>query len=177
VPREQKESFVSAIASRYGDRLRSFLSKRLRNRADAPDLAQEVFLRLMRVQHHESIRSPEAYLFTVASHVLHQHTLKQSTTPATLDISELFSDLQLVSGDDPAQRADTAQRMERLESTMKELPRHVRTALLLHRLAGFSIEEIGVELGVARSTAKKYLATGLMHVRDANVDEKGEGSP
>jgi DNA-directed RNA polymerase specialized sigma24 family protein len=43
-----KENFVSSIASRYGERLRSFLTRRLRNTADAPDLAQEVFLRLMR---------------------------------------------------------------------------------------------------------------------------------
>jgi hypothetical protein len=35
------------MASRYGDRLRSYLVRRVRNRDDAPDLAQEVFLRLM----------------------------------------------------------------------------------------------------------------------------------
>src|SRR5665213_84419 len=81
----------------YGERLRRFLSQRLRNVSDAPDLAQEVFLRLMRVEHHETIRSPEAYLFTVASHVLHQHTLRQSITPVSVDISELFSELQLTS--------------------------------------------------------------------------------
>src|SRR5215472_10670337 len=82
--------FVAEIASRYGLRLRHFFPQRLRNRADAPDLAQEVFLRLMRVEHHESIRSPEAYLFTVATHVLHQHTLRQSATPVSVDIADLF---------------------------------------------------------------------------------------
>lgn len=176
MPRDHSRNFVSAMASRYGDRLRTFLVKRVRNRADAPDLAQEVFLRLMRVQHHETIRSPEAYLFTVASHVLHQHGLKQSATPSTLDITELFSDLQLVSGDDPSTRADVMQRIERLQRTMKGLPRKVTTTIYLHRLAGFSIEEIGEHLGVSRSSAKQYLAQGLMHVRDANQGE-GEDLP
>ena len=177
MPNSPKQSFVSAIAQRYGERLRSFLSKRLRNDADAPDLAQEVFLRLMRVEHHETIRSPEAYLFTVASHVLHQHTLKQSATPASVDIAELFSDLQLVSGDDPYARADIAQRVERLEHSMKALPPKMSTTLLLHRFAGFAIEEIGQHLGVSRPTAKKYLARALMHVRDAHEGGSGGDMP
>src|SRR6202451_1417691 len=117
-----RQRFVSNIANRYGDKLRRFLSKRLRNVSDAPDLAQEVFLRLLRVEHHETIRSPEAYLFTVASHVLHQHTLRQSMTPVTVDISELFAELQLTSNDDPAACADIAQRIEQLEFSLKKLP-------------------------------------------------------
>jgi RNA polymerase sigma factor (sigma-70 family) len=164
---ELKENFVSSIASRYGERLRSFLTRRLRNASDAPDLAQEVFLRLMRVEHHESIRSPEAYLFTVASHVLHQHALKQSETPVSVDISDLFGELQLTSGDDPAAKADIAQRLEHLERSLKELPPKMSTTLMLHRFAGFSIEEIGEQLGVSRPTAKKYLARALTHCRDA----------
>jgi RNA polymerase sigma factor (sigma-70 family) len=165
--KDVRHSFVSDIASRYGDRLRRFLSQRLRNVADAPDLAQEVFLRLMRVEHHETIRSPEAYLFTVASHVLHQHTLRQSMAPVTVDISELFSELQLTSSDDPLTRVDVEQRVEHLQHSLAQLPPKIYTTLMLHRYAGFSIEEIGAKLGVARPTAKKYLALALAHCRNA----------
>jgi len=52
-------SFVANVAALYGRRLRRFLSVRLRNAADVPDLAQEVFLRLLRVEGYESIRSPK----------------------------------------------------------------------------------------------------------------------
>lgn len=165
--KDARQSFVSEIANRYGDRLRRFLSQRLRNVADAPDLAQEVFLRLMRVEHHETIRSPEAYLFTVASHVLHQHTLRQSMSPVTVDISELFSELQLTSTDDPAASVDVEQRIEHLRFSLAQLPPKISTTLMLHRFAGFSIEEIGQQLGVSRPTAKKYLARALTHCRDA----------
>jgi RNA polymerase sigma factor (sigma-70 family) len=165
--KDVRQSFVSEIANRYGDRLRRFLSQRLRNVADAPDLAQEVFLRLMRVEHHETIRSPEAYLFTVASHVLHQHTLRQSMNPVTVDISELFSELQLTSTDDPAASVDVEQRIEHLRHCLAQLPPKISTTLMLHRFAGFSIEEIGQQLGVSRPTAKKYLARALTHCRDA----------
>jgi RNA polymerase sigma factor (sigma-70 family) len=172
--RQTRHSFVSEIAARYGRRLRRFLTVRLRNRDDAPDLAQEVFLRLMRVEHHESIRSPEAYLFTVASHVLHQHTLRQASTPASVDISDVFAALQLVSDDDPMARAAAQRTLEEIDRVLKELPPKVSTAFMLHRFGGLSIEEIGRELGVSRPAAKKYLARALTQCRDV-LEEDDEG--
>jgi RNA polymerase sigma factor (sigma-70 family) len=172
VSKELTHNFVSSIAQRYGDKLRRFLSQRLRNVADAPDLAQEVFLRLMRVDHHETIRSPEAYLFTVASHVLHQHTLRQSTAPKSVNIAEIFTELQLTSNDDPAARVATNQRIEILQRAMTELPPKIATTLWLSRFAGLSLEEIAKHLGVSRPSAKLYLARALRYVRDA--DERAD---
>jgi len=114
-----------------------------------PGFGARVFLRLMRVEHHETIRSPEAYLFTVASHVLHQHTLR------AVDHTDLYRDfaglreLQLVSDDDPSARVDAQQRLEQMDRALEELPPKISTTLLLHRFAGFSIEEIGQKLEVA----------------------------
>src|SRR5262245_17963637 len=118
------------MAAKYGKRLRRFLSARLRNAADAPDLAQEVFLRLLRTDRHEAIRSPEAYLFTVASHVLHQHAVLQATVPPVLDISDVFAELQSLSEDDPEARAVVQQRLEELERAIQRLPAREASVLL-----------------------------------------------
>jgi RNA polymerase sigma-70 factor (ECF subfamily) len=175
--RQNRHTFVSEIASRYGQRLRRFFTQRLRNRADAPDLAQEVFLRLMRVEHYETIRSPEAYLFTVASHVLHQHTLRQASTPQSLDVSEVFASLQLTSGDDPLSRAVAQQTLDEIDRTLARLPPKVHATLLLHRFAGLSIEEIAQQFGVSRPAAKKYLARALAECRDVLEEDAGRQSP
>jgi RNA polymerase sigma factor (sigma-70 family) len=164
---DKHKSFVARLAVEYGDRLRRFLFTRARNSADVPDLAQEVFLRLMRVETHEIIRSPEAYLFTVASHVAHQHTLRETNAPRVVDVAEVFPELQVDSSQDPLERAETAQRIGRLKQALQQLPPKLSTTLLLHRFAGFSLEEIAVELGVARVTAAKYLAQALLHCRNA----------
>lgn len=171
MPAENRKSFVAGLAAKYGERLRRFLSTRARNASDVPDLAQEVYLRLMRVDQHEIIRSPEAYLFTVASHVAHQHTLREISTPKAIDITELLSDLQLAAADDPLASAELQQRLNAIQRALDELPAKHSTALLLHRYAGFSIEEIGEQLGVARVTAKKYLAQALIHCRNARLPE------
>lgn len=164
-------SFVAAIAARYGPRLRRFLSVRLRNAADVPDLAQEVFLRLLRVDGYENIRSPEAYLFTIASHVIHQHAVRKSSEPVSVDVAEVFSELRTGSSDDPADQVAQSQRFDEFERMLAHLPTRVATALVLHRVAGYSVQEVGDELGVSRETAKKYLARAVEHCRNLRANE------
>jgi RNA polymerase sigma factor (sigma-70 family) len=159
-------SFVANVAARYGHRLRRFLSVRLRNAADVPDLAQEVFLRLLRVEGYESIRSPEAYLFTIASHVIHQHAVRRSSEPVSVDIAEVFAELRTSSSDDPPDQAAHAQQIDELDRILARLPARVAAALVLHRVAGYSVQEVGDELGVSRETAKKYLARAVEHCRN-----------
>jgi RNA polymerase sigma-70 factor (ECF subfamily) len=172
LPEQSRKSFVAALAAQYGNRLRRFLFTRARNSADVPDLAQEVFLRLMRVEEHEIIRSPEAYLFTVARHVAHQHTLHESNAPKVVDITEVFPELQMSTSDDPLEQAEVSLRVENLRRALDQLPPRLATTLLLHRFDGFSIEEIASQLGVARITAAKYLAQALLHCRhEANNRE------
>lgn len=169
---DDSSAFVAGMAAEYGSRLRRFLKLRLRNAADAPDLAQEVFLRLLRVRNHDDIRSPEAYLFTVAGHVVHQHAQKAAAVPKSVDIGDLLADLQLASANDPFERAEAAQQLQALEAALQELPPRVALALVLHRLGGRSVDEIARELGVASITVKKYLAKALLHCRDACAREQ-----
>lgn len=161
----ENRSFVASIAAQYGRRLRRFLSVRLRNVHDVPDLAQEVFLRLLRVNRQEAIRNPEAYLFTVAGHVLQQHMLRQASSPAFIDITDAASEMASPAAEEPNVRSDNAQRVERLERLLEQLPPRVAAALVLHRVEGYTVQEIADRLGVARETAKKYLARAAQHCR------------
>jgi RNA polymerase sigma-19 factor, ECF subfamily len=166
VPTIDRKSFVATIAAQYGQRLRRFLSVRLRNAHDVPDLAQEVFLRLLRVNEQEAIRNPEAYLFTVASHVIHQHALSQSTDHVFVDVTDVVSELTVDPGQDPSVRTDNAQRVQRLKRMLNQLPPRTAAALVMHRVAGYTVQEIADQLGVGRETVKRYLARAAQHCRD-----------
>jgi RNA polymerase sigma factor (sigma-70 family) len=158
--------YVAGMAAKYGGRLRRFLKLHLANASDVPDLAQEVFLRLLRVRNCEDIRSPENYLFTVASHVIQQHAQRAATVPATVDIADFLSDLQLISADDPGKSVEAAQQLQLLEQALDKMPPRVAMALVLHRLSGKTVDEIARDLGVAQITVKKYLAKALLQCRD-----------
>jgi RNA polymerase sigma factor (sigma-70 family) len=143
--------------------LRRFLSARLRNAADVPDLAQEVFLRLLRVPRPDSIRTPEAYLLTVASHVVHQHALSQATKPQAADLLDSLDDFDELATTDSSQWVST---LQAVEHSLSELPENVRACFILQRLYGYSLDEIVQEVGIARSTVKKYLVRALLHCQN-----------
>jgi DNA-directed RNA polymerase specialized sigma24 family protein len=102
--REFGRDFVKRVDKAHtGGELRRFLSARLRNRADVSDLVQEIYLRLLRVKNHEAIRNPQAYLYTIARYVLHQHALHRAAAPETMDPLDVVNTLQAASGEDPAE--------------------------------------------------------------------------
>jgi RNA polymerase sigma factor (sigma-70 family) len=169
-----KHRFVADIAEKYGGRLKRFLRLRLRNAADVPDLAQEVFLSLLRTPNHEDIRSPEAYLFTVASHIVQQHHQRRVASPAPLDWIERLAEVPLSSSDEPPAKIEMHQRMELLERALDNMPSRMAMILLMHRVAGHTVEEIARELGVAEITVKKDLAKALLRCR-AQAAEASHG--
>ncbi|MHB8813386.1 MAG: RNA polymerase sigma factor [Steroidobacteraceae bacterium] len=162
---EDKQAFIVAVAAQHGKRLRRFLLARVRNAADAADLVQEVFLRLLRIQDHETIRMPEAYVFALANHVLYQHRLRRAQRAEALDILDVLADIQSIPPEDPAMKAETEQRVEQLERALAQLSPRAQAVLVLHRRDGFSLEEIAAHFGVSRPMAKKYLAKALLHCR------------
>jgi RNA polymerase sigma factor (sigma-70 family) len=168
-----KQAFVADIAKQHGQRLRRFLASRLRHgSAEVQDLAQEVFLRLLRIDSHETIRSSEAYLYTIAFHVLQQHLLRRSAMPEAVEITALIDELESAPGNDPLAQVETQQRLAELQGALQQLSPKARAVLLLHRRDGYSLEEIGAQLGFSRAMAAKYLSKALLHCRQRLVEKK-----
>jgi RNA polymerase sigma factor (sigma-70 family) len=162
---DTKHTFVTSVERSYGQRLRRFVSARLRNAAaDTPDIMQEVYLRLLRIDDPEAIRNPQAYLFTVANHVLYQHALRQSVL-GSVSPDDIDSRPQADVHADPAAEVETEQAFEELGRSLQELSPKAYATLMLNRCEGLTLKEIGERLGVSRDQVKKYLARALIHVR------------
>lgn len=160
---DPKQAFLTAVEKTHGRQLHRYLAARLRNaRADVSDLAQEVYLRLLRVPDHETIRNPQAYLYTIASHVLHQHGLKRAATPESVEIMSAIEELQHAREADPASQIETEQNFERLgQALLAHSPRAYAT-LMLHRCDGVPLQDIAEQFGVSYTMVKRYLAKALV---------------
>jgi RNA polymerase sigma-70 factor (ECF subfamily) len=169
---DDRHVFVADMAAKHGQRLRRFLAARLRNAADVADLAQEVFLRLLRVDRHDHIRSPEAYLFTIASHVLQQHTLNIATVPEPVDVMDPLVDERLAVESDPASQLHLERRLEALDRGLARLSVKTRAAFVLQRRDGCTLDEIGVRLGISRAMVKKHLAKAVSQC-SRQIEDKG----
>ena len=161
-----RQAFLVALVREHGQRLHRYLAARLGPGApDVPDLAQEVYLRLLRMPRHESVRNPQAFLFTIAHHVLYEHRLSQSKSPEEpvefTDLAEMESYVE----QGPETHYYTRQRLQELDEALREIAPRAYATFVLHRRYGFSLEEIAAHFGVSRGMVKKYLATAVVHCR------------
>jgi RNA polymerase sigma factor (sigma-70 family) len=171
VSNDPKEAVVRELAARHGGALHQFLASRLRNAlAEVPDLVQEVFLRFLRVNRLESVRSPEAYLFGIARHVLHQHRAEAAAAPETVDIADVLAELEEAPASDPAAQLELRQRIEDFHRALSRMPPNVYATLILNRVAGLTLEEVAQRLGVSRGMTKKYLAAALQQCRKRELE-------
>jgi len=166
-----KQTFVADLEKRQGQRLRRFLAARLRYGAsDVEDLAQEVFLRILRFERHQEIRSSESYLYVVALNVLHRHFSRRSAVPEPIEISALAEEMETAPGSDPLAQAEMQQQLQGLQGALRQLPEKAQAVLLMHRRDGYSLEEIAAQLGFSRANAAKYLSKALIHCRQCLQD-------
>ncbi|MET0984778.1 MAG: RNA polymerase sigma factor [Steroidobacteraceae bacterium] len=165
MPEKEKHALVYELAARQSEHLRRFLRPRVRNANDIPDLIQETFLRLLRAPDHDTIRMPEAYLFTIARHVAQQHALRTTAEMQVRDLEQMLEDLNSATDCDPALEVTAQQCVEQLDDVFGRLSPKVQATFLLHRRDGLSIDEISAKLGVSRPMTKKYLVKALVAFR------------
>lgn len=143
-----------------GERVERFLRSKLGNPADAQDLAQEAYLRLLRVNNAHLIEDPVAYLFRIARNLIGE--LYTKLPPA----SESLDDLELVDQHaDVEALVESEQQMDRLDEVLSHLNPKCRAALILQRRDGLTVDEIAAELNLSRGMVKKHLAQGLARCR------------
>ena len=76
---DPKRSLVERLFAEHRAALQVFFRQRIKRKADAPDLTQEVYLRMLRVSDKETIRDPARYLYAVASNLAKEHALLDHT--------------------------------------------------------------------------------------------------
>jgi RNA polymerase sigma-70 factor (ECF subfamily) len=159
----------------HGRAVRRFLAARMRHAAaDLPDLVQEVFLRLLRVPDHETIRNPRAYLYTIASHVLHQYSVHRAASIEVAATMSIDAELEASREGDPAEAVQLEQRFEALGRGLEQLSPRAYAALIMYRCEGASLEEIGRCFGVSNVMARKYLMKAIAYCQQ-QLNENPQG--
>src|SRR5689334_22636329 len=123
---------MQQLARRQSEPLRRFLRARVRNTADIPDIIQEAFLRLLRVPNIETIRAPDAYIFTIAYHVAQQHELRSAATH-TVELDHFLDELVAATDSDPQLQHDAQECVGMLDAALRELPLKIRCTFLFYR--------------------------------------------
>jgi len=162
---EFEKGLVERLFAEHRRALQSFFYRRIRTKSDAPDLAQEVYVRMLRLSDIHSIRDPERYLYTVASNLVKEYAVLDRWQARGVDLDG--ASIQQRLGELPTIDAqlDVMQRVARLRTVLAELSPKCQAAVILQYRHGLTYEEIGERLNVSPHMVKKYMVQGLAHCR------------
>jgi RNA polymerase sigma factor (sigma-70 family) len=133
------------------DKWRKPIRSWLRNRASVPpgdidDLAQEVFLRLLRYSDDVAVDNPQGYLFRIAANVANEWR-ERSRVRKPHDDSWL-EELQIEAGDEPENAIAKTRANEYVQAAVDRLPPRQREVLLLHVNEGLTYKQIAQQRGL-----------------------------
>ena len=146
---------------RWRKPLRNWLRGRSVPNADIEDVAQEVFVRLMRYSEDALVENPEGYLFKIASNVAHEWRNRARVRYPHDD--SWLDDLLIEDNEEPENIKYNAQRQAAVEAAIGRLPARQQHVLLLHINGGQTYQQIAEAEGVKyrrvlRDLTKAYSA-------------------
>ncbi len=165
--RVEAEPDLAALVRDHSGLLYRVALSVVRNPAEAEDIVQDVFLRVLQRQHQlGGIVEIRPWLVRIAWNLALDRTRK--IRPEQMD--EVFAE-SLVSVDLPADQALVeARRIRQVLGAMERLPKKERQALLLSAMDELSTAEIGAVLGRSESSVRSLLFRARTHLRERLED-------
>jgi RNA polymerase sigma-70 factor (ECF subfamily) len=149
-----------ALYARHKGPLYRYLLRHVRNAANATDLFQEVWMRVIANRLRYTPRAKFAtFLFHIAHNCAIDHHRRARATPIdAFDEHATYIDESLAPDHErPDARAEYDQRLASFERALSELPSEQREAFLLHEESGLDIAQIAQITQVGTETAKSRL--------------------
>lgn len=162
---EEKKALVERLFAGHRSALQAFFYRRFRRQADASDLAQEVYVRMLQVKDPDTIRDVRAYLYTVASNLAREHATREGRRGLTVGVDDCAALDELAEPIAFDAEIDAARQVKLLRETLRHLPPRWHAVVVMQYVHGLTHREIADRLGVSVSMVKKYLAQALARCR------------
>ena len=167
-----EEAFAWLIA-RYHQPIYSLLARTVRDRADAADLTQEVFVKVFRgVARFHGESSLRTWIYRIAlheasnqrrwwmRHKLQEVPIEQEIGDGSCGGSLKLKETLVDPGESPFEMALHEENRVRVEAALSHVPEPFRTTLILRDIEGFVYEEVAEIQGVNLGTVKSRLVRG-----------------
>jgi len=157
-----KELGLEEIYLRHHAALHRFLTRLLRCEDAAAEVAQDSYLRLLRLAPQAGLNNPRAYLFQVAANVARDRMAREQRRSLVLQ--------EAAPPEPPSSPGAEAEviardRLRILSAAVDELPPRCRAVFLMSRLDGLSNGEIAGRLGISRNMVEKHIIKAMLHCR------------
>ena len=163
---------IAAVIQREGRALYRFIRRRVKDRADAEDILQEVFYELTEAYRlTKPVEQAGAWLYRVARNRIVDRFRKQKP--------QSFGELAAGEGDEAVRFEDLLPSpdagpeaayvrdalLEELDAALDELPEEQREAFVANEIEGRSFREIAADTGVSVNTLISRKRYAVLHLR------------
>lgn len=137
-----------------------FLRRRVGNEADARDIAQETYLRVLRYRENQDLDSLKALLFRIATNLVY---MRARTARVHRWIDQPAPEEAAPPANDPSheERLFGEQQLGRLMSVIQRLPPKCQQVFVLSRFHDMTYPEIAARLGISVKMVEKHIAKAL----------------
>lgn len=166
---ESRSDMIQRLFNEHNETLLRFLRVRLQSDAEAHEVAQEAYVRLLKLDEPEAVSYMRAFLFKIASNLAvdrireRQRAAKYSTLTFFDEFRPSTEDEELVQ-----------EKIRLVNDYINELPPKCRKAFLLNRLKGLSTAEIAKQMLLSDRMVRKYLARASEYCRTRLDEELGD---
>lgn len=160
--REQAE--VIDLYKEASPELLRVLRRRLGNRQDAEEVAQDAFEKLCTMEQRDDILDLRNYFFTMANrmalNVLRRRNTEKDYVVKQRPLVAEESDATF----DPAGIASRDEKLRLIKNTVQALPQKTGHIFLLHRFEGYTYPEIAQQLGLSTKSVEYHMNRALSAV-------------
>ncbi len=146
------------------------------NPDDAADVAQETYIRLLRsIKSFRGEAKFSTWLYRVTSSVaitsLRKRARRRNEVSLDSVENDQWQDSHAPASGDPGAELDRRQLADRLDSALLALPAGYRAVVVMRDVYGFSLEEVGNQLGISEGAAKVRLHRARQKLKQTLYDE------
>ncbi|ATI80835.1 RNA polymerase sigma factor [Sphingobium yanoikuyae] len=166
---EDTQARFAELYRKEKPRLLRYFQRKLGNRSDADDMAQETMARYFRAAPKDQLVTPQAYLTRIATNML-QDRAERGSTRLALHSTTLDEGLTASDGIDPHRDLAARQELARWRAILAQLPRDTLDIFSLNRIEGYSYREIAADKNLPLWVVQKHMLKAIRHIA-ANQDE------
>ncbi|MGE8306872.1 MULTISPECIES: sigma-70 family RNA polymerase sigma factor [Pseudomonas] len=131
-------------------------------RARAEDVVQEAWLRFSGQDDDADIRHPASYLYRIVRNLALDQTRRTATEKAQPDGDDILAELPSSSAS-PEQAVSQQNELDAISRALEELPQRTRIAFEMHRLGGFTLQQVANHLNVSVSLVHQLVRDAMSH--------------
>jgi RNA polymerase sigma factor (sigma-70 family) len=135
------------------------------SRVVAEDIVQDAYFRLAARSadgNHQPITNPRSYLYRIVRNLALDHRRRAVTEGAGVRLPELVNALAAPAST-PEDELLHRQQLRLVAAALAELPERTRIAFEMHRLGGFTLQQIAGALGISVTLAHQLVRGAITH--------------